>query len=424
MKRLKQALFVCAALTTAVALFYAIENWRGQRHYQKVYDELTMAGEELVFANRIPATVPAQENFGSAAFLQALDDDQAHPECQAAYESLRHLEEAESLEDFEILAKKHDSQLSLQEAFAPWQDARAELVDRLSLPYARWNRSIAPDVRADEYSVYHISILWVMKLTMLQARAHLLMEKPVEALEDIEIGLRLGEMCVQEPGLIFHVLFLADLALMTVPIEDGLRLQVWNEKELGRLEARLEGIDFSALYRQSLQGERASALTFRPSAGDKQFLKEVLGEDYHWKYRLMPRGWTTRGFAQVMETIQKGADQFSTKLNLGEQVAHWERELEKAREIRTWPMAQSFLLAQTGVSRAVLDTARKVALQRAAIAIERYRLAHGMLPPDLDALAEPPRDPRNGESLAYVRTPRGYLVRSGEGEEAVQFPSL
>jgi len=56
-----------------------------------------------------------------------------------------------------------------------------------------------------------------------------------------------------------------------------------------------------------------------------------------------------------------------------------------------------------------------VDLARVAIALERYRLAHGEYPKSLDALepqfiAKLPRDIINGQSLHYRRTADGQFV--------------
>ena len=70
----------------------------------------------------------------------------------------------------------------------------------------------------------------------------------------------------------------------------------------------------------------------------------------------------------------------------------------------------------------VRDLARLRAM-RAAMAVERFRLAHGKLPEKLDELVpdflpEVPSDPFDDKPLRYVRREKGYVIYSvGENEK-------
>jgi hypothetical protein len=66
MRNLRRALFVGACLATLIALFYAVENWRGQHAWQKYRRELEAKGEVINWDAFIPAPVPDDQNFYKA----------------------------------------------------------------------------------------------------------------------------------------------------------------------------------------------------------------------------------------------------------------------------------------------------------------------------------------------------------------------
>ena len=208
MKHLKRIFFIVAALVTLVALIYAVENWRGTRDYQKVMDRLRAEGEgeELDFAGLIPKTVPESKNFGSARFIQELKREGSPGSFQAIiegiYESIREVEEAETTDEFLSIAQRLANEKGtstgplefLVNPLEPGPPVREELVNRLSLPHARWNRTFEIGQQADAYSVYNLGSLFLIKLTAIHAHVYLLANDGSTTLEDIQIGLRLGEM--------------------------------------------------------------------------------------------------------------------------------------------------------------------------------------------------------------------------------------
>ena len=100
----------------------------------------------------------------------------------------------------------------------------------------------------------------------------------------------------------------------------------------------------------------------------------------------------------------------------------WPRMLDAARGIQHTQFASRFdffgpIIIPSFV-RAIENTGRVLAeirSARVAIAIERYRLAHGQLPDSLNQLpasADLPTDPFTGQSLIYRKTDDGYCVYS------------
>jgi len=65
-RMLRHGLFVAACLATLIALFYAVENWRGRRAWEKCRRELEARGEVIDWNAFIPAAVPDEQNIYKA----------------------------------------------------------------------------------------------------------------------------------------------------------------------------------------------------------------------------------------------------------------------------------------------------------------------------------------------------------------------
>src|SRR5512136_937024 len=63
---MRRWLFVLACLATLTGLFYAVENWRGKRAWEKCRRDLEAKGEVLDWNAYIPARVPDEQNIFKA----------------------------------------------------------------------------------------------------------------------------------------------------------------------------------------------------------------------------------------------------------------------------------------------------------------------------------------------------------------------
>ncbi len=441
MSLLKPAAYSMATLMTAIPLFFAVENWQGTRDYEDARNRLAALGEELDYARLIPARVEESANFGSTPLFQTLRQDAPAGSAQSIVEgltnSLTEMHEAESPQEFEAAARRlmrkrgidgdGDNPLAfLERQLEPWQLTRRELADRLPLPHARWNRSITAGQRGDTHPVLKLPAMPLMKLLRLQARIDVMQGKSTRALEDIEISLRLGEMHAQEPGAIFHVLFLANIALILSPLEEGLQEKVWDADQLNQLARRLGEIDLQQIFVNAIRGERAYALSFEGAVTQMWGLGDTLNaEDLSWQY-LAPRGWALRGLGRIAESFQDGLEIFeSRKVPFGVAIDAWEAALDRQSmaPITAWTAAQK-ARSMTAVGRACLETAQKLAVLKAALDIMRFRLANDRYPNSLTELPVTPRDPRNNQPVRYERTPNGFLVElSADEEDTLRFRS-
>src|SRR2546422_113206 len=70
-RTIRRGLIVLGLPVTHVALFYAEENWRGRRAWNKERQRLEARGEQLELKAFIPKPVPDEQNFAATPFIQS-----------------------------------------------------------------------------------------------------------------------------------------------------------------------------------------------------------------------------------------------------------------------------------------------------------------------------------------------------------------
>ncbi len=71
-RNLKRLLFGLACLATLLALFHAVENWRGYRGWRNLEREAHAKGERFDMASIMPAPVPDDQNFAMAPIFEGV----------------------------------------------------------------------------------------------------------------------------------------------------------------------------------------------------------------------------------------------------------------------------------------------------------------------------------------------------------------
>ena len=102
---MRRGLFMLACLATLTGLFYAVENWRGKRAWEKCQRELEAKGEVLDWNAYIPAPVPDDQNifkaprmaewFVKGSFVEAISGESSKSRNTAAPFSLAPRQDAE-----------------------------------------------------------------------------------------------------------------------------------------------------------------------------------------------------------------------------------------------------------------------------------------------------------------------------------------
>src|SRR5438445_9568053 len=73
-RMIRRCLFALVCLATLLALYYAEENLRGRRAWNKYRQELEARGEQLDYSSFIPKPVPDEQNFAATTFVKSWFD--------------------------------------------------------------------------------------------------------------------------------------------------------------------------------------------------------------------------------------------------------------------------------------------------------------------------------------------------------------
>jgi hypothetical protein len=252
------------------------------------------------------------------------------------------------------------------------------------------------------------------------------------ALADMELSLRLVDSIRTEPFLLSHLVRIAMLQLLLQPVYEGLAEHRWSEEQLVELDVELVKLDFLTDYRLSMRGEFTHHdITIEYYHQHPEQLVDHSGDDDNshvmpfpvriaWRLRLIPTGWFYQNrlrcarmvveFYIPLADVNRGA--FSPALaRRGDAVLSAE-----TKTFSPFNVVERMLLPglDNGVKKFACAQA-SVDLARVAIALERYRLAHGDFPESLDVLAPQfiaklPHDVINGQPLHYRRTSDGQFL--------------
>ncbi|HEY1717009.1 MAG TPA: hypothetical protein VGH42_01795 [Verrucomicrobiae bacterium] len=312
-----------------------------------------------------------------------------------------------------------------------------------ALPYSRF--PLGYDGMPAAILLPHLSALkQFAQVLQLRAIAELQNGQTEKALADVKLSLRLADSIRTEPFLISHLVRIAILQIALQPVYEGLANHQWSNAQLADLNSELAKLDFLADYEFAIRGERALCIgniEFFRHPHDQIFKRPHLyfmvpllyliqdmsneGESSHMSFQMLalsfgPSGWIdqnelriaqfeTKWYLPIVDEDAKTISQAKIRAAsnaLGREIRH--RTPENVLETLLMPSlggaAEKFAYAQS-----ITD------LARVAIALERYRLAHGEFPESLDAIAAQfpngiPHDIIGGQPLHYRRTDDGQFV--------------
>ena len=145
----RRILIALVWLASLIALFYAVENWRGQRAWKNFQKKMAAKGEPLNLAAYIPPPVPDDQNFAMTPFLAPLLDYGLHgsPATNVwrdpvAFERLMHFGDDELKQ---VTYDKSSLDLALKRAVS---QAEREQVARAMLDALRTFDAVIEELRA------------------------------------------------------------------------------------------------------------------------------------------------------------------------------------------------------------------------------------------------------------------------------------
>jgi len=282
----------------------------------------------------------------------------------------------------------------------------------LQRPYSQ-----LPGLYTNPNTVPGVNFLSVRNLAqMLGARAqcHLLQGQLEEALGDLTL---MHDFCRrvlagQRPPTVFSAMVnQAVRGLYAGQIGEGLRLQAWREPQLIALQEQLKTIDVIGPVKEAFTLEAVithRALVSVPSAG---MVKRTAFA------RLYPSGW---GYQHLAARLNLDFGRLSC-FDTANQVIFADRVAAASKHAHAFDQGAYGVvgsLAQLNFERACQNTAHsqtEIVEALTACALERFRLAHGEYPENLDALVPQfldtvPNDVIGGRPLHYRRATGGMFV--------------
>lgn len=271
----------------------------------------------------------------------------------------------------------------------------------------------------------------------LRACAELAAGQADRALDDVKLNLCMSDSLKAEPFLFSFVVRAAVLHLATHSIWEGLEEHKWSDAQLKELQTLLARYDLIADLKRPLEAERAAGILTADLLEKGKFRLNELADDPNPTRgsaanvfgKIMPHGWydfEKLNYTRLYDLQLNGAFGPRTKEVLPDKVAAGTNAVEKA-------FAGGNILNRLFIRHQLLAVIMVPALdnmfKRAAVAqvttdqallacaLERYRLAHGQYPDQLDALTPEfvsalPRDVIGGEPYKYRRTADTFVLYS------------
>jgi hypothetical protein len=465
---IRRVLIVAAWMATIAALWYGEENWRGRRAWNQYQGAVKARGESLDFASYIPKPVPDDRNFAATPFLASFilhrdgsiltndlfaradisdakiskDRGRRHFEDLCAWQMasaalqkgpLQRGQEFET--DQASLAARAAAAPAVLEGLQPDQAAFAELRAASTLEFSRY--AVNYDLE-NPWSILlpHLArVKGVCQRLKLEACADLAASRPEPALADVQLTLALADSLKSEPFLISMLVRYACEQIAIQPVWEGLAERRWTDAQLQELQTRFLAFNFLTDSRTPLLSERACGILTADLARKKGF--GFIGDEApqgNVRFggdsvavlagRLMPSGWydwEKFNYGTLFDAQSQGTMDAAARLVSPARVSSNYNVLEP----QLANMTQDFLhhrvvaaLLLPGLRNVPVKTAAaQVAADQTAIAcaLERYRLAKGGFPDQLESLCPQfmsrlPNDVLTGQPYKYRRTADGQFI--------------
>jgi len=475
--------YVMLAVVTPAVMVLTAVNLYGQWAWHREYARLVAQGEKLTSAELLGPTIPASENAAAAPVFAPFFDympgsNELRPEATNAIVRLqqalylpseflperpsglaRFLKRPEDVQAWALAYRKLSE--SPKQDYPPWvaslklppsgnpaQDvliglAASDAVMAEVCAAAARPRSQFP-IRFDLWLVTAASEHLLMVRTFqqnlrLRCVAHLAAGDTNAAFADATNALNVAELLRDEPLLISQLVRMAQNAIATDTLWNGLVTHRWTDAQLAFLQSQLSRVDFWSGLIRAVEGERLLGITGTDAliAGHGFGSESVTG--LRRTSLLLPLGVFRLNEVALTEMY---TEWLTALRSLGSAVppnglaAHLMTESDtgkhypgrpKAEALTHAPLSPFNVLAKklvVALDRAESRAARVQTLNYLAITVcglERYRLAHGRYPESLDALVpaflpKPLPDPMSGQPFHYRPTDDGWFLLYSVGE--------
>ena len=473
----RRILIVLAWAATIIALLYGEENWRGRRAWNEYRKEMEARGEQFDLTAFIPKPIPDEQNFAATPFFEFVfarkgnehewqdgfsradalvssspkKSNRAYRRLidlvawQMAYDAVRS-GDTRSRQRFESGLLDRESRAKAAPAVLEAMNSNAaifaELRDSSRRPSSRY--PIVYDLDNPwGIRIPHLALIkGAVQRLKIKACAELAAGRGDQALEDVELMLRLADSLKDETVVISYLVRVACFQIAIQPIWEGLAEGRWSDAQLQALQSRLQQYDFLKDLERPLDAERAAAVLTADLLYRQKYRLSTLGETSESSDpspvgrsltdvigRLAPHGWyhleqlnycrlQDRQLEGTWDVARKESGPIKSKFALvswsGKSPQAVLGKLSTPRcTIVCWPRCFFRHLNKLPLNAARAQTAADQAAL--ACALERYRLANGSYPETLEALVprfitQPPHDMLTGEPYKYRRIKDGRFV--------------
>ena len=449
-RNLRRALFGLACLFTVIGLFYAEEDWRGQRAWVRFQREEEAKGVRFDLAGVEPPPVPDDQNFALAPVIassygQMLDrtgheispaNDKLINRLRMFYYAAPGNPPTNGISNWSIGEKtdltvyqQYYQSLGAQTNLFPLPVRPQSPAADVRLALSRYD-AVIEEVRQagqlpfsrfpleyDKANPWQIVLPHLAALKQcagvlcLRATAEGQAGQTESALADVRLQFKLMDSVRQEPLMISQLVRGALLHLLLQPVWEGLAQHQWSESQLAALDAELNRLDFLADYESGMRGD----LVFM--ARETGYLRTHPDQFLHFydnsglgnlpvnpysdatmtllaQGRMIPSGWFYQnqlGSARVLTEFYLPAADMPQHTFAPALVRQGYDAVKQASQHLSPCNILECLTLQWPVT---FDFASKFAhaqssvdLARVALALERCRRAQGQYPESLDALA-------------------------------------
>ncbi len=432
-KTLRRALLTLVGLFTLIALLVTEENWRGKRAWEKFKREWESKGERFDLAAFMPKPVPDDQNFVITPFFAPLlarersmaagdrKQTNALPSTVDVYGGVNDKRapafgslKSGRLTDLQEWQKFYHANTNFPSAPQPQSAAKdvllaldrfgpvlTELRDASRRPYAVF--PLYPE-KDPSLPLIHLSNLKsIAPVLQLRATALLADGQSHEALQYVKVNFRLADSLKPEPFLISHLVRLSILEISVNAVWEGLTRHQWNEPDLMELQQLLGAIDLLTDYGHVIRAERAGGNTIL--AWMRRDRRVLSGWLYQNQIRI-DRFYQLRALPLIDAGLHRVYPEQSSQLT----------NAPEFRKTTPYNLLAKLLIPAIGKSAA--KTARAQAILDQAVvacALERFRVANGQYPVDLQRLdpsfiGKMPNDVINGQPLKYRRADDGQFM--------------
>ena len=428
-QRLAVALTAIFALLVLVPVgIWTIINVSGERAWRAYAKEAEARGVALSMNGLIPPPVPDDENFALAPVFAGLfatdrDPDPSRFKLPDGFPtSTNRVTDFAALRDAlvsnGVLAAAGSNPVAdVRGELATYDNAVEELREAAKRSGCRW-----PVDWEKAYAAlfpHATELLKAARLMRVRVSVSLAEGDTRAALADLRLTHRVQQSLKDEPSLIVGLVRAAVMKLEVSGIAEGLARRCWSDAELIALDELLRDLRVTEAAVTVLRGERAIINdTVDGLAQKRSSLGELTGASDNRSLRLYPTGWMrsdqvfmNEAFDDMTTAIEVEAGTFGPGTSIDARM----EALSRSHGRLTHLLAMVLMPAIDSALQTFGRTAAQVEFARVAIALERYRLAHGAFPEKLADLGPMPadfaRNPDGGGVLSYRReADGGYLL--------------